>query len=72
VKTGKVIPFPKRPEEKADISDLLIRKKIISGEAELAGIFQQDGKPCSCYRLNIDDQSYYIFNLSEGRGPYLH
>lgn len=70
--TGKVIPFPKRADAKQDITDSLIKKKIISGEAELIGIFQQDGKPCSCYRLEVDNQSYYIFDLSDTRGPILH
>lgn len=61
---GKVIPFRKRVETQHELTDSLIREKILAGEAELVGSFQQEGKPCSCYRLDFDEQTYYIFDLS--------
>lgn len=61
---GKVIPFPKLPQDPVELTDSLIREKIIAGEAELVGVFNQEGKPCNCYRLNVDEQTYYIFDLS--------
>lgn len=61
---GKVIPFPKRQEDSIELTDSLIREKILAGEAEFVGMFKQDGKPCSCYRLSFDEQTYYVFDLS--------
>lgn len=61
---GKVIPFPKPAQEEVELTDALIREKIIAGEAEWVGVFSQEGKPCNCYRLNLDQQTFYIFDLS--------
>lgn len=61
---GKVIPFPKREVLQTELTDSFIREKILAGEAELVGMFSQNGKPCSCYRLNFDEQTYYVFDLS--------
>lgn len=61
---GKVIPFPKSIREPVELTDALIREKIITGEAEWVGVFNQEGKPCNCYRLNVDEQTYYVFDLS--------
>ena len=61
---GKVIPFPRRYTEPVELTDQIIRDKILAGEAELVGVFQQEGQPCSCYRLNVDEQTYYIFDLT--------
>lgn len=68
---GKIIPFPVREEKSLDngegLTDSLIRKKILAGEAELLGVFDQEGCPYSCYRLDYDNQTYYIFDLSSWR-----
>ena len=66
---GKVIPFPTKrledPEEKrAELTDSLIREKILAGEAELIGVFNQNGIPCSCYHMEFDNQSYYVLDLT--------
>lgn len=68
---GQVIPFPgsKRvfstPEGSGDeLTDTIIKEKILAGEAELVGEFDEDGCPCACYRLKFDNQTYYIFDLS--------
>lgn len=66
---GKIIPFPTRrmedPVEKSpELTDLIIREKILAGEAELVGIFDQNGFPCSCYHMEFDDQSFYVFDLT--------
>ncbi|HEY8344536.1 MAG TPA: hypothetical protein VIL66_04995 [Bacillota bacterium] len=67
---GKVIPFPGKkriastPEGSGELTDALIREKILAGEAELVGEFNEEGCPCTCYRLKFDNQTYYIFDLS--------
>lgn len=66
---GKIIPFPRKkkeisPDKPAELTDLTIRDKILAGEAELLGVFDQNGFPCSCYRMEFDDQAYYVFDLS--------
>lgn len=67
---GRIIPFPlreaKNPEEEK-LTDALIREKILTGEAELLGVFEEDGYPYSCYRLRLDNQTYYIFDLTSRR-----
>ena len=60
---GKIIPFPikKRKvsvEEPQELTDIIIREKILAGEAELVGVFDQSGFPCSCYRME------YVFDLT--------
>lgn len=70
---GKIIPFPlKKKGEKngsiyGELTDTLIREKILAGEAELVGIFEDKGHPCSCYKLEFDNQTYYIFDLTSWR-----
>lgn len=67
---GKVIPFPLREQknsEEGELTDTLIREKILAGEAELLGVFEQEGCPYSCYRLQFDNQTYYIFDLTSRR-----
>mgnify|MGYP001276822644 CR=1 FL=1 len=66
---GKIIPFPSKrieePVEKTpELTDSLIREKILAGEAELVGIFNQNGIPFSCYHMEFDHQSYYVFDLT--------
>ncbi len=66
---GKIIPFPikKRKvsvEEPQELTDIIIREKILAGEAELVGVFDQSGFPCSCYRMEFDNQTYYVFDLT--------
>ena len=70
---GKVIPFPGKkkvvptPEGSGELTDALLREKILAGEAELVGEFNEEGYPCTCYRLKFDNQTYYIFDLSSFR-----
>jgi|LSQX01.1.fsa_nt_gb hypothetical protein len=67
---GRVIPFPLREEKNPEderLTDALIRGKILAGEAELVGVFEDEGCPYSCYRLRFDDQTYYIFDLRSRR-----
>ena len=69
---GKVIPFPNKMtdpllEKGTEMTDQLIREKILAGEAELIKVFDQNGVPCACYRMEFDHQSYYIFDLTLGR-----
>ncbi|HHU83175.1 MAG TPA: hypothetical protein GXZ26_09250 [Firmicutes bacterium] len=67
---GRVIPFPLREEKNPGeerLTDALIREKILTGEAELLGVFEEEGCPYSCYRLRFDDQTYYIFDLTSRR-----
>ena len=64
---GRVIPFPLREEKNPGeerLTDALIRGKILAGEAELIGVFNQNGIPCSCYHMEFDNQSYYVFDLT--------
>ncbi|NLW55032.1 MAG: hypothetical protein GX050_00150 [Firmicutes bacterium] len=66
---GKVIPFPTKRleapvEKRPELTDSLIREKILAGEAELIGVFNQNGIPCSCYHMEFDNQSYYVFDLT--------
>lgn len=68
---GKVIPFPLNKqvsshceERGEELTDTIIRKKILAGEAELVGEFDEEGRPCACYKLEFDHQTYYIFDLS--------
>jgi hypothetical protein len=65
---GEIIPFPaKNPEdnqERTELTDVTIREKILAGEAELIGVFNQNGSPCSCYRMEFDDQAYFVFDLT--------
>jgi len=68
---GKVIPFPLNKscsspyeEQVEELTDAIIREKILAGEAELVGEFDEEGRPCACYRLEFDHQTYYIFDLS--------
>lgn len=65
---GKIIPFPApkraRTTEPLELTDRMIREKILAGEAELIGVFNQNGLPCSCYRMEFDDQAYYVFDLT--------
>ncbi|HEY8392641.1 MAG TPA: hypothetical protein VIL83_07945 [Capillibacterium sp.] len=69
---GKVIPFPAprraRAAEPAELTDQMIRDKILAGEAELIGVFNQNGLPCSCYRMEFDNQAYYVFDLTTRDG----
>ncbi|NLY91074.1 MAG: hypothetical protein GX081_05645 [Firmicutes bacterium] len=69
---GKIIPFPgpKRAlaTEPPELTDRLIRDKILAGEAELIGVFNQNGLPCSCYRMEFDNQAYYVFDLTTRDG----
>jgi len=46
----------------------MIRDKILAGEAELIGVFNQNGLPCSCYRMEFDNQAYYVFDLTTRDG----
>ncbi|HBG16003.1 MAG TPA: hypothetical protein DDW93_04415 [Firmicutes bacterium] len=66
---GRVIPFPTKkmevPVEKSqELTDMIIKDKILAGEAELVGVFNQNGFLCSCYRMEFDHQSYYVFDLT--------
>ncbi len=66
---GKIIPFPTKRledpvEKRVELTDDLIREKILAGEAELIGVFNQNGIPCSCYHMEFDNQSYYVFDLT--------
>ncbi|HBR27853.1 MAG TPA: hypothetical protein DD734_09275 [Firmicutes bacterium] len=68
---GKVIPFPTKKEaaqEWTELTDVTIRNKILAGEAEFIGIFNQNGSPCSCYRMEFDDQAYFVFDLTTRDG----
>ena len=68
---GKVIPFPAKKEaaqERTELTDVTIRNKILAGEAEFIGIFNQNGSPCSCYRMEFDDQAYFVFDLTTRDG----
>lgn len=66
---GKIIPFPQDKKNSLDIdlTDTVIREKILAGEAELVGVFEDQGHPCSCYKLEFDQQIYYIFDLTSWR-----
>lgn len=67
---GRVIPFPRREKKNQGeerLTDTLIREKILAGEAELLGVFEDEKCPYSCYRLRFDNQTYYIFDLSSRR-----
>lgn len=67
---GKIIPFPVQEGKTWDgkeLTDSFIRKKILAGEAKLLGVFEQDGCPYTCYWLDYDNQTYYIFDLSSWR-----
>ncbi|NLM37379.1 MAG: hypothetical protein GX202_04555 [Firmicutes bacterium] len=65
---GEIIPFPVKKKDaqagQKELTDQVIREKILAGEAELIGIFKQNGFPCSCYRMEFDDQAYYVFDLT--------
>ncbi|HHT49755.1 MAG TPA: hypothetical protein GXZ98_10755 [Firmicutes bacterium] len=65
---GEIIPFPAQNKalttEPVELTDRAIRDKILAGEAELIGIFNQNGFPCSCYRMEFDDQAYFVFDLT--------
>ncbi|WP_231133328.1 hypothetical protein [Capillibacterium thermochitinicola] len=50
--------------ERRELTDQVIREKILAGEAELIGVFKQNGFPCSCYRMEFDNQAYYVFDLT--------
>ena len=65
---GQVIPFPLREEKSGrERPNLALIGKILAGEAELVGVFEDEGCPYSCYRLRFDDQTYYIFDLRSRR-----
>ena len=68
---GEIIPFPAKKaaqerttQERTALTDVAIRDKILAGEAELIGIFNRNGSPCSCYRMEFDDQAYFVFDLT--------
>ena len=65
---GEIIPFPVKKTddifEQKELTDYVIREKILAGEAELIGVFKQNGFPCSCYRMEFDNQAYYVFDLT--------
>lgn len=69
---GEIIPFPVKktgsPDQQSQLTDSAIREKILAGEAELIGVFTQNGFPCSCYRMEFDDQAYYVFDLTTPNG----
>ncbi|MGE5575695.1 MAG: hypothetical protein ACM3TT_00680 [Syntrophothermus sp.] len=60
----KVIPFPGRnyswpvPKES-------LKQKLISGEAEHLGSFERNGETCDYYRLLMDNEITYIFNIRD-------
>ena len=68
---GEIIPFPVKKAdntgEQKGLTDYVIREKI-PGEAELIGVFKQNGFPCSCYRMELDNQAYYVFDLTTPNG----
>lgn len=59
---GKVIPFPGNGQPTA-LSEELIKKKIITGEAEYLGRFERNGETCDFYRIIDGDQITIVFDV---------
>ncbi len=60
----KVIPFPGRARSSL-MAEEILKQKLSSGEAEYLGSFQRGGETCDYYRLLLDNEVTYIFNIRD-------
>lgn len=60
---GKVIPFPTLEQQPAELTEELIKEKIVTGEAEYLGRFERNGDVCDFYRITQGDQVTIVFDV---------
>lgn len=59
---GKIIPFPSK-EQPAVLNGDILKRKILTGEAEYLGRFERNGEVCDFYRIIEGDQVTIVFDV---------